>query len=193
MNIRGADKLSAELHAKVVSLTHGIKMIGLRFFNVYGRDLHGACTEDSDVVSSFVTRLMAGKAPTVFGDGEQVRDFVYIDDAVRFLLAAMDCELEGHKVFNVCSGEAVSVSQLARSIMSILGCNIPIVYQPPRKGDIRGFAGDSTLASKLLGVSARYRIADGLYQYIQCQRQFAGSIRGGLYSASDSSHACFLR
>lgn len=170
LNNFSADKLSSELYAKVASLLYRNKVIGLRFFNVYGPTLKQSGKLESDLISSFVNRLILRKPLIIYGDGEQVRDFIYIDDVLKFLYAAMTSKIEGYSVFNVCSGKVLSINQLGRSLMSILDINLPIVHEPSRKRDIRGFVGDPSLAMKALGVSAQTKIADGLYKTINSSK-----------------------
>jgi UDP-glucose 4-epimerase len=162
----GADKVGCELHAKVAAMAYDLPTIGLRFFNVYGPGQSPALPHSS-VVSVFIDRLLRGKAVHTYGDGEQIQDFIYVGDAVRFLRKAMEKVGSGPTIYNVCSGESVSINQLAKCAMSILNVNLPIVHQPCRKGDTRGFVGDPSLAGQYLQVSTRYRLAEGLYKYIQ--------------------------
>ena len=166
----GVDKLSSELHARVATVSRGLSTTGLRFFNVYGPGQNPAL-KSSSVVSVFVDRLLRGKTVQVYGDGEQVRDFIYVGDAVNFLRKAMSKGANGPDIYNVCTGESISINQLARSIMSILNVYLPVVHKPARKGDIRGFVGDPSLAVQCLRVPARYRLAEGLYRYIKHEQE----------------------
>lgn len=188
----GADKLGAELHARVAAMVHGLPTTGLRFFNVYGPGQNPA-QPYSSVVSVFVDRLLRGKAVHIYGDGEQIRDFIYVGDAVNFLRRAMDEVGNNQSIYNVCTGEPVSIKQLARSAMSILDINLPIVFQPSRKGDTRGFVGDSSLARQYLQVSARYRLAEGLYKFIKHEQTVNQGIDHQALPIQIPSQACFLR
>ena len=109
----GADKYSCELHARVASHVHGIPTVGLRFFNVYG-PRQDPRSPYSGVISIFCERIAAGLPIAIFGDGQQTRDFVYVADVVRALLAAMAVRPPGSRVFNVCSGVSTSVEALAQ-------------------------------------------------------------------------------
>jgi UDP-glucose 4-epimerase len=166
----GADKVGCELHARVAALAHDLPTIGLRFFNVYG-PRQSPTLPHSGVVSVFIDRLLRGKAVHTYGDGEQIRDFIYVVDAVRFLRKAMEKVGSGPTIYNVCSGESVSINQLAKSAMSILNINLPIAHRPCRKGDTREFVGDPSLAGQYLQVSTRYRLAEGLYKYIKHEQE----------------------
>ncbi|MCP4490200.1 MAG: NAD-dependent epimerase/dehydratase family protein [Gammaproteobacteria bacterium] len=188
----GADKVSSELHARVANLIYGVPTTGLRFFNVYGPGQNPKLSHSS-VVSIFVDRLLRDQPLHIYGDGEQIRDFIYIDDVVHFLCEAMGKNDRGPAVYNVCSGEAVSINQLARSAMSILDVNLPIVHKPSRKGDIRGVLGDPSLARQNLGVKAHYRLADGLYTFIKHEQKMRMASHHVLPSVQLTSQACFLR
>ena len=165
----GADKLGSELHARIAGLVHGIPTRGLRFFNVYGPG-QDPTSPYSGVISIFVERLMQGSAVTVFGDGGQMRDFVYVADvvaALRLSMAEADCT---GGVNNVCTGESVSILQLAQIVMSILDVQLPVKHGRSRKGDIRMSIGDPTGAAAELGFRAQRSLADGLRELIAYQR-----------------------
>ena len=105
----------------------------------------------------------------------------------------MDEVGNNQSIYNVCTGEPVSIKQLARSAMSILDINLPIVFQPSRKGDTRGFVGDSSLARQYLQVSARYRLAEGLYKFIKHEQTVNQGIDHQALPIQIPSQACFLR
>ncbi len=127
----GADKVGCELHARVAALAHDLPTIGLRFFNVYG-PRQSPTLPHSGVVSVFIDRLLRGKAVHTYGDGEQIRDFIYVVDAVRFLRKAMEKVGSDPTIYNVCSGESVSIKQSTKSAMSIININLPTIHQPYR-------------------------------------------------------------
>lgn len=154
----GADKLGSELHAAVGHRVHGVPSVGLRFFNVYGpRQDPGS--PYSGVISLFARRIADGQGITLHGDGKQTRDFVYVGDVVTHLLAAMRRAQQAGQadVFNVCTGNATSIAELAE----LMGAR-EIVFGPPRPGDIRHSRGDPWMAVSLLGVQAQTMLADGL-------------------------------
>lgn len=192
MSVYGADKQGSELHARVASMAHQVPTTGLRFFNVYGPGQNPA-SSCSGVVPVFVDRLLNGKAINIFGDGEQTRDFIYIDDAVEFLVQAMNRIEKSPSVFNVCSGTAVSINQLARSIMSILDVHLPIAYGAARARDIRSTVGDPSHAISRLGVQAGHRLADGLLKLIKHAQAHRADSRDCEYRLQPSSQVCFLR
>ena len=162
----GADKLGSELHARVASLVHSVPTAGMRFFNVYGPRQDPA-SPYSGVISIFVDRILSEQALTIYGDGEQTRDFIYVGDVVQFLRAAMMKISRTPAVFNVCTGESVTVNQLAKTIMSIATLRVPIAHQATRKGDIRVSVGDPGYAKQMLEVSAEQPLAQGLKVLIE--------------------------
>jgi UDP-glucose 4-epimerase len=157
----GADKLGSELHCYIASQVHRVPTCALRFFNVYGPG-QSPNSAYSGVISIFCDRLKVGDAITVRGDGQQTRDFVYIGDVVRALLAAMaKCPLSGD-VLNVCTGTATTIGGLAMTIGNILRRKPDIVFGRPRKADIRNSVGDPSKAQDVLGFSASVELTTGL-------------------------------
>ncbi|HVJ52919.1 MAG TPA: NAD-dependent epimerase/dehydratase family protein [Aliidongia sp.] len=157
----GADKLGSELHGKVATHVHGVPTTGLRFFNVYGPRQDPA-SPYSGVISIFADRLAARKPVTVNGDGLQSRDFVYVADVVAHLRAAMKTSHTEARVFNVCTGRATTIGDLARLIAMKLGIEADIAHGPARAGDIRHSIGTPERAIAGLGVRAAVAIEDGL-------------------------------
>jgi UDP-glucose 4-epimerase len=156
-----ADKYGCELHAHAAAVTHHLPTVGLRFFNVYG-PRQNAGSSYSGVISIFFERLRRGQPIEIFGNGLQTRDFVFVTDAVTALLAAMDRANEGWRVFNVCSGVATTVLNLARLIAELCGCKPRICFRPPRPRDIGHSCGDRSLISEQLGLSDVIDLPSGL-------------------------------
>lgn len=149
----GADKLGCELHARAGATVHGTRSIGLRFFNVYG-PRQDPLSPYSGVISIFAKRIMSGEPLTLFGDGGQRRDFVYVKDVAAALVAAMErAEQSAYPLFerlNVCTGEATTLLDLARTMMEVAGAKVGLERRPPRAGDIRDSVGDrSRICSEL--------------------------------------------
>ncbi len=158
----GADKLGCELHARVAGIVHGVPTAGMRFFNVYG-PRQDPKSPYSGVISIFCDRLGAHRPITIFGDGLQTRDFVYVADVVASLRAAM-AGLTSVKtgIYNVCTGRSTSVVDLARTIAGLCGIVADITFAPPRAGEIRVSLGSPAKLKAELGVECRTEIADGL-------------------------------
>ena len=159
----GADKFGSELHARVGAVVHGVPTVGLRFFNVYGprQDPHSPY---SGVISIFARRIVEGRSVEVHGDGSQTRDFIYVADVVRHLVAAMRhaAEQGGSHVFNVCTGHEVSVIELARTLARLSGQPERITNGQARPGDIARSVGAPERAVAALGVRASTKLMDGL-------------------------------
>lgn len=161
----GADKYGCELHALVATHVHGVPTVGLRFFNVYG-PRQDPRSPYSGVISIFCERLLRGVSIDVFGDGQQTRDFIYVGDVVAALLAAMVRHPADAPAFNVCTGIATSVLDLAHTIASLSGCAGTINHAPPRAGEIRHSVGAPGLAHEVLGLGPPIALRDGLRQVL---------------------------
>ena len=157
----GADKLGCELHARVGAVVHGIPSTGLRFFNVYG-PRQDPRSPYSGVISIFCDRLRRDEPIAIYGDGHQIRDFVYVADVVEFLLAAMTTTSASARVFNVCTGVGTSVLQLANTIADLRRIKPEINFRPSRAGDISASVGSEALARESLGLRAHVSLPDGL-------------------------------
>jgi UDP-glucose 4-epimerase len=157
----GADKLGCELHARVATHVHAIPTVGLRFFNVYG-PRQDPKSPYSGVISIFCDRIRAGQAIAIYGDGAQTRDFVYVADVVAALLAAMRLLPAGAPAFNVCTGRATSVLDLAHTIADLAGVRLQAEHRAPRAGEIRHSRGSPDLARASLGLREPAGLRSGL-------------------------------
>ena len=151
----GADKLGCELHARVGAEVHGIPGVGLRFFNVYG-PRQDPSSPYSGVVSIFNRLISEGKPVTIYGDGRQSRDFVYVGDVVSALQAAMQ-KLHAAKeiicdVSNVCRGESLSLLELIDTLEDICDRKVERIFAAERTGDIRHSQGDPQHMHEMLNV-----------------------------------------
>jgi UDP-glucose 4-epimerase len=157
----GADKYGCELHAAVASHVHAIPTTGLRFFNVYGpRQDPGS--PYSGVISIFCRRIAAAAPVTIFGDGQQTRDFIYVADVVAALLAAMASRSDTAAIFNVCTGIPTQVRTLARLIAERAGKPLHAHTNPVRTGEIRHSIGLPARADALLRLPERLPLPSGL-------------------------------
>ena len=157
----GADKYGCELHARVAGQVHGIPNVGLRFFNVYG-PRQDPRSPYSGVISIFCERIAAGLPVSIFGDGRQTRDFVYVADVSRALLAAMALKPADSPVFNICTGIPTSVAGLAGLIAELAGKPLSADSKPPRAGEIRHSLGQMEAADRILGTRGRVPLRTGL-------------------------------
>lgn len=157
----GADKLGCELHARVAGLVHGLPTMGFRFFNVYGPG-QDPQSPYSGVISVFIERIRRGEPIILHGDGYQTRDFVYVGDVVRHLIAGMGQASVEAPVLNVCTGQATSIRSVATLLRDIAGSAVDIRFAPERPGDIRSSIGNPRRATERLAVRAETALSLGL-------------------------------
>jgi UDP-N-acetylglucosamine/UDP-N-acetyl-alpha-D-glucosaminouronate 4-epimerase len=158
----GVAKLAAERYC--VSFTrvyHSFETVVLRYFNVFG-PRQDPRSQYAAVVPLFVTAIAAGRPVTVFDDGEQSRDFTYIDNIVAANLLAADAGDASGRIFNISSGAPATVNELAEAIGRLLGKPVEREYQPPRAGDLRNSWADVTAARDALGYEPSVSLEDGL-------------------------------
>ncbi len=156
------DKLACEHYARVADRVHGVPVVGFRLFNVYG-PRQSPISPYSGVISLFMSRISRGEPVTVFGDGELVRDFVYIGDVIQYLTAAMTQPLPGAQVFNVCTGTATSLKQLARLVGELMEKDTGLQSTPPApERDIRVSVGDPRRLMAEFGFACDTSLRDGL-------------------------------
>jgi UDP-glucose 4-epimerase len=170
----GADKLGSELHAATAWSVHGVPTLGLRFFNVYGRR-QNPCSPYSGVISIFTRHVAEGGVVTVYGDGQQVRDFIEVSDVVAHLLAGMRrlATSPDATILNVCTGHGTSVMDLIATLANVHGRMPRVVHGPTRCGDIRYSVGAPGVAISLLGLRARVSLIDGLAALAESERAAA--------------------
>lgn len=160
-----ADKRALELHAKVASMNDRVPTVGLRLFNLYGEH-YAHELQGQDVVSTFIQHILANKPIRIFGHGQQTRDFVYADDAIRFITAAMHYTSSVPEIFNICSGQGTSIRALAERIMRLAGQDVPIVHEPSRAGDINGSYGCPRRSREKLACTTQMPLNEGLRKLI---------------------------
>ncbi len=157
----GVSKLAGEVYAQVFSRVYGLETVSLRYFNVFG-PRQDPSSPYSGVLSQFISALLDGASPVVYGDGEQSRDFTYVDNVVDATLRA--CEVPGvtGMVFNVGTGHRITLNQTLKLLEKISGKPARAKYDPPRPGDIRDSLADIGLARRLLGYEPRVGFEEGL-------------------------------
>ena len=156
----GADKLGCELHAKIAQVIYNIPTVGLRFFNVYG-PRQRPDTIDSGVIPIFIERIKKGLPLTVYGSGEQTRDFVHVTDVVRHCLHFMETIEHAAAIFNVCTGQATSINQLIKKLEALSGQTVLVERGGLRAGDVMAALGDPKKA-KAAGISSLVSFDAGL-------------------------------
>ena len=165
-------KYIGELYASVYCHAYGLQTISLRYFNVFGPE-QDPKSQYGAAIPSIVTAILRGQAPTIYGDGEQTRDFCYIDNVVQAnLLAAESPRLSG-EVVNIACGRRVSVNAIVAQANRLLGTNIRAQYVAPRPGDVRDSVADISLATELLGYRPQVQFEEGLEKAIAYYKQSA--------------------
>jgi len=155
------DKLSCECYLAFYRQHFGLDSLIFRFFNVYG-PRQDASSPYSGVISLFVNHALKGEAVTVFGDGEQTRDFIYVGDVARIILRALGIEEIDGGIFNLGSGTQTSLLELVRILEELVGTGIEVRYRQPRRGDIRHSLADVTKLCALFGGKAPTPFVDGI-------------------------------
>jgi nucleoside-diphosphate-sugar epimerase len=157
----GVSKLVGEAYGRVFQETYGLEFVALRYFNVFGpRQDPGS--PYSGVLSRFCSALLQGTAPTVYGDGEQSRDFVYVGNVARANLLAAEAKGAPGLVFNIGAGNRYTLNQTLAALEKITGCAAHANHEPAREGDIRDSQANITLAWEMLAYHPRYGFEDGL-------------------------------
>lgn len=158
-----ADRLSCENHARSVFLSNGIPSVGFRIFNLYG-PVEDAKDTQENVISQFIYQIKNKLPLTVFGDGEQLRDFIFISDVVEFLIRGIKYTTNTADIFNLCTGNGISINNLAKNLITLSGSSSCIEYKPRRSNEILQSVGDTKRVYSHLHYSAKMPLADGLKQ-----------------------------
>ena len=161
-------KITGEHYLKVFSEVYGLKTLSLRYFNVFG-PRQDPKSEYAAVIPRFITKIFSHESPTIYGDGSQTRDFTYVKDVVQANIRAMESDAEG--VFNVAYCKRIDLNELAYQIMEITGITVPLVYEPPRTGDVRDSLADIRRAQEAFGYAPEYTVRRGLEETIAWYRK----------------------
>jgi len=176
----GAAKIAAEMYLFALSKLSGVRYASLRYANVYGpRQSPGG---EAGVVSIFSNRMLDGEVPTIFGDGEQIRDYVYADDIAQANMLMMEKALQelpeptsvDEAAFNIATGNSVSVNTLYRHLARLCSCISSPVYADDRPGEIIESRMDSRKANDILGFRPAFSLEDGLAKTIEWFRKQRG-------------------
>jgi nucleoside-diphosphate-sugar epimerase len=162
-------KLAGEALLRVYGQAYGMKTVSLRYFNVFGpRQLDDS--PYTGVIALFAKALFEGRAPTIFGDGEQTRDLTYIDNVVRANLLAMSSDVPPGTVINIGAGERISINELFATMAALIDSKISARHAPPRAGDVIHSLASIDRARELLGYSPRVSWRDGLAATVEWYR-----------------------
>jgi UDP-glucose 4-epimerase len=167
-----AQKLMGEYYASVFASCFGLETVSLRFFNVYG-PRQDPSSPYSGVLSIFMRCLIEGRSPVIFGDGEQTRDFTYVEDVAELVLKAARVKGVSGKVYNAGNGGRYSLNSIWNTLQKIEGVSLPATYGPAREGDVRDSQADTTAAERDLGHAPRFSIEEGLRRTLEWYKKDA--------------------
>jgi len=172
----GVSKLAAETYVRTIGMLWGIETVALRIFNAYGpgqpiRPAH------PPVVPQFLKQALTGGSLVILGDGEQTRDFVYVDDVVEALIAAATAADVDQRVINIGSGEEVSVNALVAAVERVVGKSVSVIHNTDQGGGVSRLCADIKLAQRLLGFQPRTGLEEGLHKTVELGSQFNNSTR----------------
>jgi UDP-glucose 4-epimerase len=174
----GISKLAAEYYVRTIGTLRGIETVSLRIFNAFGP---GQRTRPAHppVIPHFLTQSLGGGTLVVLGDGEQTRDFVYVDDTVEALVAAATATGVDRQVINVGSGVEMSVNTLVQKVERVVDRSVSVIYNKDQSGGVSRMCADITLARRLLGFEPQVGLEEGLRRTIRRDPQFRGTENGG--------------
>jgi UDP-glucose 4-epimerase len=155
-----SSKLASEYYCKVYASLYGIPTIILRYFNVYGP---GQSNRYAGVITRFVQEALRGKPPVIFGDGNQTRDFIFIDDVVRATVTSLTHRVSSETVLNIGTGKAIRIASLARQILRLFNLShIRPLKGPPRVGEVRHSQANISAARVKIHFRPQYQLSEGL-------------------------------
>lgn len=163
-------KLTGEYYARVFHSCYGLETVSLRYFNVYG-PRQDPSSPYSGVISIFLRAILERRRPTIFGDGEQSRDFTYVEDVVSLTVKASRAPNVAGKLYNAGNGGQYTLNQIWRLLQQIEGVSLEPIYAPPRPGDVRHSRADTTAAVRDLGHAPRFSLEEGLRRTLEWQRR----------------------
>lgn len=162
----GVSKLAAELYCRIFPQIYGLETVSLRYFNVFGPRQHPD-SEYAAVIPRFLRRMLAGKRPVIFGDGEQSRDFTSVDNVVEANLLASEAAQGVGDAFNIACGQASTLNQVAAWINESLGTRLEPLFEPPRPADIRHSYASIRKAETVLGYRPSLGVREGLRRTVE--------------------------
>jgi UDP-N-acetylglucosamine/UDP-N-acetyl-alpha-D-glucosaminouronate 4-epimerase len=154
-------KLVGEYYSSVYSQCFGLETVSLRFFNVYG-PRQDPSSQYSGVLSIFMRCILEQQSPTIYGDGEQSRDFTYVEDVAELVVKAASARGVSGKVFNAGNGNRYTLNEVWAILNRMTGSSIPATYGPRRAGDVRDSQADTAAAIRELGHAPRFSLEEGL-------------------------------
>jgi len=161
-----ASKVAGEAYCRAFHESYGLETVVLRYFNIFG-PRQDPTSQYAAVVPKFIVSALRGESPTIFGDGEQTRDFTYVGNAVRANLLACEAPGAAGGVFNVGCGDRISVNLLWQRIRELTGAEVEAVHAPPRAGDVRDSLASLERSRAVLGYSPEISLSEGLRRTIE--------------------------
>ena len=158
----GVSKLAAEHYCRVFYEVYGLPTVSLRYFTVYGPRMRPDLA-----ISIFTGKMLKDEPITIFGDGNQTRDFTYVEDIVKVNMKLLDTNRADRKVMNIGSGNRISVNDLAKNLKEIIGSSSEINYAETQRGDAKHTLANVSLAKELIGYAPSINIGEGLEKFVQ--------------------------
>jgi UDP-glucose 4-epimerase len=174
MSPYAVSKVAGEHYVSAYAHLHGMHAVALRYFNIFGPHQDPA-SEYAAVVPRFLSRLLSGTPLTLYGDGEQTRDFCFVDNVAQANLLAMGSATAKGAVINVAAGETITVRQLAHKLAAALGVTPSFEQSPERPGDIRHSSADTALARELLGYRPAVSLDEGVSRIAAARKSSSGA------------------
>ena len=162
-------KVVGELYLRMFTRLYGLETVSLRYFNVFG-PRQDPSSAYSGVISVFATALLDGRAPTIYGDGEQTRDFTYVADVVDGVLRACEAPEASGEIINIAAGGRISLNLLFETMKELVGAHVTPIYAASREGDVRDSQADITKARTLLGFEPKVSLEEGLRKTVDWYR-----------------------
>jgi len=159
-------KIAGEKYCQIFSQIYGLPTVCLRYFNVFG-PRQDPFSQYAAVIPNFITKVLKGESPTIFGDGEQSRDFTFVLNVVEANFLAAEAQNVSGEIFNIACGEKTTVNSLAKKINALLGKDISPVHDEPRPGDIRHSLADISKARKMLKYEPLVTLDEGMKKTIR--------------------------
>jgi len=168
----GAAKLAAEFYCQAFTGTYGFETVAIRYFNVFG-PRQDPDSPYSAVIPLFISAMLAGQQPIIYGDGRQSRDFTFVENVVEANLLAADADGVAGQIFNAADGRSIDLLRLIEVLNDLLGTDVQPAHEAPRPGDVRESQADITKARNMLGYEPKVGFEEGLRRSIDYYREIA--------------------
>lgn len=156
----GITKMTSEHYLRLYNETYGMNYVVFRFFNIYGP------YQKNGLIPSLYSRIVAGQPVTIFGKGDQIRDYVYIEDIIPFFEKAISTNIANNLILNMGTGNGSTIMEVLNHLSKIVNTEPKIDFKPPRPGEIGNFVADVTLLNSIFGMTPKTSLEDGLKRTI---------------------------